>query len=156
MMTVASNVWAGGILTNTNQNLAFNRNMARDGIIGIDGVYSNPAGVIFMDQGFHLSVNWQMAFQTRSIFTTNPDFALGMDNNGATTKKFKGVANAPFIPSIQAAYNTGRWSLQANFSVTGGGGKCEFSDGIGSFESAMMLRVLLTALPYSNRRTPSE
>ena len=137
MMTVASNVWAGGILTNTNQNLAFNRNMARDGIIGIDGVYSNPAGVIFMDQGFHLSVNWQMAFQTRSIFTTNPDFALGMDNNGATTKKFKGVANAPFIPSIQAAYNTGRWSLQANFSVTGGGGKCEFSDGIGSFESAV-------------------
>ena len=52
MMTVASNVWAGGILTNTNQNLAFNRNMARDGIIGIDGVYSNPAGVIFIDQGY--------------------------------------------------------------------------------------------------------
>ena len=57
MMTVASNVWAGGILTNTNQNIAFNRNMARDGIIGIDGVYSNPAGVVFMDNGFHLSLD---------------------------------------------------------------------------------------------------
>ena len=137
MMTVASNVWAGGILTNTNQNIAFNRNMARDGIIGIDGVYSNPAGVVFMDNGFHLSFNWQVALQTRSIFTTNPDFALGMDNNGATTKKFKGEANVPFIPSLQAAYNTGRWSLQANIAFTGGGGKCEFSDGIGSFESAV-------------------
>ena len=30
---------AGGILTNTNQNIAFLRNPARDGAIGIDGVY---------------------------------------------------------------------------------------------------------------------
>ena len=133
----SGNAFAGGILTNTNQNIAFNRNMARDGIIGIDGVYSNPAGVVFMEDGFHLSVNWQMAFQTRTISTTNPDFALGMNNNGNTTKEFKGEANVPFIPSLQAAYNTGRWSLQTNIAITGGGGKCEFSEGIGSFESAM-------------------
>ena len=133
----SGNAFAGGILTNTNQNIAFNRNMARDGIIGIDGVYSNPAGVVFMEDGFHLSVNWQMAFQTRTISTTNPDFALGMNNNGNTTKEFKGEANVPFIPSLQAAYNTGRWSLQSNIAITGGGGKCEFSEGIGSFESAM-------------------
>ena len=136
-MTAATTAFAGGILTNTNQNIAFNRNMARDGIIGIDGVYSNPAGVVFMDNGFHLSLNWQMAFQTRTIKTTNPDFALGMDNNGQTTKEFEGTANAPVIPSIQAAYNWGRWSLQGNFAVTGGGGKCTFDDGIGSFESAV-------------------
>ena len=30
---------AGGILTNTNQSIAFLRNPARDGAIGIDGVY---------------------------------------------------------------------------------------------------------------------
>ena len=90
-----------------------------------------------MEDGFHLSVNWQMAFQTRTISTTNPDFALGMNNNGNTTKEFKGEANVPFIPSLQAAYNTGRWSLQTNIAITGGGGKCEFSEGIGSFESAM-------------------
>ena len=29
---------AGGLLTNTNQNIAFNRNFARDGGIAIDGV----------------------------------------------------------------------------------------------------------------------
>lgn len=137
MMTSACHLWAGGILTNTNQNVAFNRTMARDAAIGIDGVYSNPAGVAFLDNGWHLSLNWQMAFQTRTILTTNPDFALGMNNNGATTKKFKGDAFAPVIPSIQAAYNFGKWSLQGNFGVTGGGGKCEFADGIGSFESAV-------------------
>ena len=57
MMTVASNVWAGGILTNTNQSVNFLRNPARDGAIGLDGVYSNPAGVIFLGEGFHLGFN---------------------------------------------------------------------------------------------------
>ena len=133
----ASTAYAGGILTNTNTNIAFNRMMARDGVIAIDGVYSNPAGVAFMNEGWHLSLNWQAAFQTRTIFTTNEDFKLGMNNDGQTTKKFKGEATAPVIPSIQAAYNRGKWSLQGSFAVTGGGGKCEFSNGIGSFESAV-------------------
>lgn len=128
---------AGGILTNTNQNIAFNRMMSRDAAIGIDGVYTNPAGVAFMDDGWHLSLNYQYAHQTRTIWTTNPDFVHGMTNDGRATKKFKGNADAPIVPSVQAAYNKGKWSLQAGFAVTGGGGKCTFSDGIGSFESAV-------------------
>ena len=51
------NAWAGGLLTNTNQNIEFLRNPARDAAIGIDGVYSNPAGVLFLGEGFHLSLN---------------------------------------------------------------------------------------------------
>ena len=46
---------AGGILTNTNQSIDFLRNPARDAAIGLDGVYSNPAGVVFMPEGFHPS-----------------------------------------------------------------------------------------------------
>ena len=125
---------AGGILTNTNQSISFLRNPARDGAIGIDGVYSNPAGVAFLNDGFHLSLNWQNATQTRTITTTNPLFALGLKNNGNATKVFEGEAKAPVIPSFQAAYNKDRWSFQAGFAVVGGGGKCEFSEGLGSFE----------------------
>ena len=128
---------AGGILTNTNQSIDFLRNPARDAAIGLDGVYSNPAGVAFLPQGFHLGLNWQYAHQTRTITTTNPDFAQGSKNGDAQTKEFEGLADAPFIPSIQLAYNTGDWSLQFNFSVPGGGGKCEFEDGLGSFESVV-------------------
>ncbi len=134
---LATGAKAGGILTNTNQSINFLRNPARDGAIGIDGVYSNPAGVAFLNQGFHLGVNWQSAWQTRTITTTNPIFAYGMSNNGATTKTFKGDAKAPVIPSVQAAYNTGKWSFQFNFAITGGGGKSEFKDGLGSFEGAV-------------------
>ena len=58
---------AGGLLTNTNQNIAFNRMMSREASIGIDGVYYNPAGVAFMKEGHHLSINLQTAWQTRTI-----------------------------------------------------------------------------------------
>ena len=128
---------AGGILTNTNQSVDFLRNPARDAAIGLDGVYSNPAGVAFLPEGFHLGFNWQYAHQTRTITSTSPAFALGRKNDGSTIKSFEGVADAPFIPSLQAAYNTGNWSLQFNFSVPGGGGACEFSDGLGSFETVV-------------------
>ena len=128
---------AGGILTNTNHSIDFLRNPARDGAIGLDGVYSNPAGVAFLPEGFHIGFNWQYAHQTRTITSTNPVFALGRKNNGEATKIYEGVADAPFIPSLQAAYNKGDWSIQVNLSVPGGGGACEFADGLGSFESVV-------------------
>lgn len=136
LLAVASSSYAGGILTNTNQSVAFLKNPARDAAIGLDGVYSNPAGVIFMPEGFHLAINWQYAHQTRTITSTNPLFLLGKKNNSAT-KTFEGIADAPVIPSIQAAWNKGNWSLQFNFSLPGGGGVCEFEKGLGSFESAV-------------------
>ena len=137
MMTSVSAL-AGGILTNTNQSIDFLRNPARDAAIGLDGVYSNPAGVVFMPEGFHLGINWQYAHQTRTIESTNPVYTMGRKNNpNSSTKTFEGVANAPIIPSIQIAYNMEHWSLQANLSVPGGGGSCEFENGLGSFESTV-------------------
>ena len=130
-------MFAGGILTNTNQSVNFLRNPARDAAIGLDGVYSNPAGVAFLSDGLHLGFNWQYAHQTRTITSTNDLFMLGAKNNGLNTKEFEGVANAPIIPSLQAAYNKNNWSFQFNFSVPGGGGKCEFDKGIGSFETVV-------------------
>lgn len=128
---------AGGILTNTNQSIDFLRNPARDAAIGLDGVYSNPAGVAFLPEGFHLGFNWQYAHQTRTITSTNPVLALGKKNGGSDSKIFEGVADAPFLPSLQAAWNKNNWSLQFNFSLPGGGGACEYADGLGSFESTV-------------------
>ena len=132
-MASATPSFAGGLLTNTNQHVAFNRMMSREASIGIDGVYYNPAGVVFMGEGKHLAINWQLAYQTRSI---ENDYALFTNNvnNPTTPREFKGKAFAPVIPSFQYAYNKGRWSLQASFALTGGGGKCTFDNGLGSFE----------------------
>ncbi len=130
---IALSAQAGGLLTNTNQNVAFNRMMSREASIGIDGVYSNPAGVAFLPKGAHLSINFQSAIQTRTIKNEYALFAYNA-NDPSTDRKFKGKAYAPVIPSVQFAYNFKNWSLQANLALSGGGGKCEFDGGLGSFE----------------------
>ena len=163
LMLPSLSSFAGGLLTNTNQNVAFLRNPARDAAISIDGVYSNPAGVVFMPEGLHMSLNFQNAHQTRNITSTFEPYKFGEQNEGNTTKEFKGKANAPVIPSIQAAYNKGKWSFQANFAITGGGGKCEFDQGLSSFESTVGMLPLLsqnmntltTALGMGNLNLPT-
>ncbi len=133
VMASVAPTFAGGLLTNTNQNVAFNRMMSREASIGIDGVYYNPAGVVFMDAGHHLSINWQLAFQSRTIENDYQLFTNNV-NNPTTPRTTKGKAFAPVIPSFQYAYNKGKWSFQGNFALTGGGGKCTFDNGLGSFE----------------------
>lgn len=126
---------AGGLVTNSNQNAAFLRQMSQDGIIDITGLYLNPAGTAFLNNGWHVSLNIQNAKQSRDITTTFPLFAYNQAD-GNTTHEFKGDAYAPVIPSFQLSYNHNKWSVNANFSLGGGGGKCEFDKGLGSFESA--------------------
>jgi long-chain fatty acid transport protein len=134
MMSATVSTFAGGLLTNTNQHAAFLRNPSRQAIIGIEGVYTNPAGVAFMPQGFHLGVTWQAALQKRQMNVTNDLYKYNVNNPNAT-RLFEGEATAPVIPSIQAAYVINdKWSVSANFAVAGGGGKCEFEQGLPMFE----------------------
>ena len=145
LLAMATSTQAGGLLTNTNQNIAFNRNFARVGAIGIDGVYFNPAGVAFLDQGFHLSLNFQNVYQTRQItsafsvpaFANTPyeyPFTLNGGDKTDGSKFYEGKASVPILPSFQVAYNKDKWSFQAGFGLTGGGGKATFNDGLPTFE----------------------
>ncbi|MDO4931555.1 MAG: transporter [Prevotellaceae bacterium] len=138
-IAVTMDASAGGLLTNTNQNVAFLRNPARDAAIGIDGVYSNPAGVAFMPEGWYASFNFQNAHQTRTIESTFAGFAGNVNNLGQKSKTFKGEADVAVIPSVQVAKNWKKWSFQFNFAITGGGGKCTFDNGLGSIESLVSL-----------------
>lgn len=132
---VVSNAFAGGLLTNTNQNAAFVRNFAQEGKIDLTSIYANPAGGAFLSNGWHLSLNNQTAFQERNIETTFPLFQYNTENRN-TTHRFEGNATAPVVPSFTVSYNKDKWSLSAHFAISGGGGKCEFDKGLGSFEAA--------------------
>lgn len=127
--------FAGGLLTNTNQNAAFLRQMSQDATIDITSIYANPAGLAFLSDGWHLSINSQSAFQQRNITTTFPLFAFNAANPGQTTHEFQGKAKAPVIPSVSASWNHGKWSVSGHFALGGGGGKCNFEQGLGSFEA---------------------
>ncbi len=158
LLAFSSSIKAGGLLTNTNQSIAFLRSLARNGAIGIDGVYSNPAGVAFLPNGLHISFNVQNVYQTRIINSglTIPapqgspyhqPFKLnGGDKNGI--KEFKGEASAPIIPSFQIAKNYDKWGFQMGFGIVGGGGKATFNGGLPSFERQIaMLPGMLASLP---------
>ena len=146
-LMVSNSTFAGGILTNTNQNATFLRNPARNAAIAIDGVYSNPAGIAFLPEGFHLSVSWQAAFQKRQMDATNNLFQMNANNQSAN-RFFEGETNAPVIPSFQAAYVINdKWSVSAQFAVGGGGGACEFAEGLPMFEE------LIGGIVYKNNGT---
>lgn len=140
LLMVSNLTFAGGILTNTNQHIRFLRNPARGASTQIDAVYSNPAGLAFMENGLHLSFNGQSAFQTRTITSTFAPFAAF---GGEQTKVFKGEASAPFVPSLFAVYKTDNWAFSGSFAVSGGGGKATFNEGLGSFESIIAMVPLL-------------
>ena len=132
ILTNAVTAIAGGLLTNTNQTVHFLRNPARGASLEIDGVYTNPAGLIFLNEGFHFTLNNQSAIQTRTITSTYAPFA---GFGGSATKEYAGEAKAPFIPSLMAAYRMGNWAFSGSFSIVGGGGTAVFENGLPSFES---------------------
>ena len=137
LVLTTGSVFAGGLLTNTNQSAHFLRNPALDATTEIDGVYANPAGLTFLTDGFHLSLSNQSVFQTRTITSTFAPFAA--NNGGDPTKVFKGEASAPLVPSFQLAYKKDRYVISAGFAITGGGGKAVFGQGLPSFEAPVSM-----------------
>lgn len=132
---VSASSYAGGYLTNTNQSASFLRNPARLATFELDGAYSNPAGLAWIGEGWHFMFNWQNAAQTRKITSTFAPFAQNVNQLGNPTKTFNGEASAPFIPSLDVAYQKGKFTASMHFGITGGGGKATFNEGLPMFEA---------------------
>ena len=131
MLIVSTSTFAGGLLTNTNQHAAFLRMLSRGATTEIDGALSNPAGLAFLpNDGFHMSLSIQSAFQTRNIDASCEGLGL--------TKYYEGKASAPVIPSLFAAYKMGDWTISGFFGITGGGGKASFDDGLPMFDAMVI------------------
>lgn len=131
---ISAEAFAGGLMTNTNQSASFLRSVARGTSLDPDAVYFNPAGVVFMENGFHIGLSNQTAYQTRTINSTFAPFAMNANTLGNPNKEYVGTAFAGFIPSLQFAWKHDRWAVMASVGVNGGGGSLEFKNGLGSFE----------------------
>ena len=122
----ASLVMAGGLNTNTNQSVLFQRSVARDASTDVDAPYANPSGTAFMEDGLYISINNQTFWQSRSVTVKKSMvFEEGED--------FKGEAFVPSLPSALVTWHKGNFALSGHFGVIGGGGKVTFDDGIPSF-----------------------
>lgn len=131
MLIVSIPTFAGGFLTNTNQHPAFLRMLSRGATTEIDAIWSNPAGFAYIpNDGFHVALSIQSAFQTRNIDAYCE--GLGLD------KYYEGKASAPVIPSLYAGYKKGDWTISGFFGITGGGGKASFDDGLSMFDAMVI------------------
>lgn len=125
---ISFSLFAGGIVTNTNQSAAYVRMLARDASTGIDAVFYNPAGLTLLKEGFHISLSNQTIWQDRSISSNYPYL---------NSKEYEGKVFAPLFPSVYAAYKFGKVVISGGFNPVGGGGGATFEKGLPSFEMSI-------------------
>ena len=147
LMTMASAslmAEAGGLMTNTNYHIAFDRMFARGATTEIDAAYSNPAGLAWGHEGWQLSLNFQKPWQNRDIETQVP--AMGID------KKYNGKASAPIVPAFFASYKQDRWAVSTMIGIVGSGGFVQYDEGVPMFTvpiAAMLAQKGITPDKYA-------
>ena len=128
---LCSGIFAGGIVTNTNQSASWVRLPSQDASIEISSVFFNPAGLMKLNNGFHISVSNQTILQNREIQNTykGPAGLYGLNDSIYTGKVF-----APVFPSVYAVYKMDKIAFSFGFNPIGGGGGATFDKGLPSFE----------------------
>ena len=129
LLGTSATLQAGGLMTNTNYHIAFDRMFARGATTEIDAVFSNPAGLAWTYEGFQLSLNFQKPWQNRDIEVNIPGY-LGSNFD----KKYNGKASAPIVPALFAAYKKDMWAFSAMIGIVGSGGFVEYDEGLPMFE----------------------
>ena len=129
----SATTFAGGLMTNTNYHIAFDRMMARGATFDIDAAYSNPAGMAWAKEGWQLSLNFQKPWQNR-------DIKLG-------DTKYEGVASAPIVPALFAAYKKDKWAISSMIGIVGSGGFVKYDNGVPMFN--VLLGSTITSLTKS-------
>ena len=127
----SSSLFAGGLLTNTNQSASWVRMPSQDASTGIEAVYFNPAGLMKLNNGFHFSLSNQFISQKKEVenFYKGPGDMFGLNQS-----LYKGTVSAPLFPSIYAAYKMDKIAFSFGFNPIGGGGGAIFDKGLPSFE----------------------
>jgi long-chain fatty acid transport protein len=144
---VSGSLLAGGLVTNTNQSASWVRLPSRNASTEVDAAYFNPAGLMKLDNGFHISLSNQTIFQSREIGNSYKG-PLGLF--GLNDPIYKGNVSAPLFPSIFAVYKMDKLAFSVGFVPVGGGGGAEFDKGLPSFEmSASDLVPSLASAPYN-------
>lgn len=102
-----------------NQDAAFVRMPSRGASTEIDAVFHNPAGLAFLDDGWHFSFNNQALRQK-----TNIDASYQHLNE--TPSSFEGIISSPIFPSVYLAYKKKNISFSWALNPIAGGGGAEF------------------------------
>ncbi|MFT7589469.1 MAG: long-chain fatty acid transport protein [Limisphaerales bacterium] len=104
-----------------NQSASFIRMPSREATTDVDAVYFNPAGLVELDLGFHLSVNNQLLRQKSIITSDYPRL-----NDVPTV--YEGVAKSYVFPSIYGAIVKDRFVYSFGILMVGGAGGAAYDN----------------------------
>lgn len=132
--SLTGTLFAGGLVTNTNQSALFTRLQSRNASTSLDASYYNPAGMTMFNDGFFASVSNQTIGQSRTL-TSNYKFLSGPPPAFQPfSKTYKGSVSAPLFPSVYAGYKMGKFAVSIGLAPVGGGGGATYEKGLPSFE----------------------
>jgi long-chain fatty acid transport protein len=87
-----------------------------------DAATYNPAGLAFMEDGFHLNFSGHYIGKSYSIMGTF--LGASLETETSTTKP------TPFVPNFYAVYKTGDIAAFGGFTIPAGGGSIDYEDGL--------------------------
>ena len=148
-LAASATTFAGGLMTNTNYHIAFDRMMARGATFDIDAAYSNPAGMAWAKEDWQLSLNFQKPWQYRDIKLTTLSATFPY-YSAPYEKTFEGKASAPIVPALFASYKHDRWAVSSMIGIVGSGGFVEYKEGVPQY-NVMVQSVLGAIIPQLNQ-----
>lgn len=98
-------------------NAVLTRDPARQASTEVDAVVTNPAGMMLLENGFHISANGIFSYQKINS---------KLMNGSASTLHSQDIR---VLPAIQLAFKKEKWAISASFNAGGGYGKRQLTDG---------------------------
>lgn len=133
LVVCLATLWAGGVVTNTNQSAAFIRMLNRNASSDVDAAYFNPAGMTKLADGIYVDIANQSIWQKKTI--TNDHAALHEN-------EFVGEVQVLTFPTAHVVWKKSKLAVGASVMPIGGGGSATYDKGLPSFE-----------IPVSNLKT---
>ena len=105
----------------SNNSASYFQNPSQTGKISVEGIFYNPAGTVFLEDGTYLNLNMQNSLIEESMTLKGKKY------------KSKNYAGAP---SFNLLYKKDKFSLFGNASVVAGGATLKYKDGVVGVELA--------------------
>jgi long-chain fatty acid transport protein len=113
------------LITNMNQSAAYLRLLSRNASTDVDAVYYNPAGLVLLKDGWHIGLNNQTVFQTKTVVNDFPFL---------NSHTYDGKVNVPLFPDVFVVYKKSNLAFSFGFGPSAGGGTAKYDTGLPSFE----------------------
>ncbi len=125
--------FSAGIYENANQSAEFIRTLTRYASTDIDSAFYNPAGSVFMKDGFYGYFSDQMLFDYQTMTDSSTSLSAY-----SFPSKYEGEAMTWAFPDIYAVYKQDNWSAFLQMGLIGRGAAATYNDCIPMIHKAVI------------------